>query len=81
MPISVPHHYTNDAREELLPYTRLIWSQIRGRPREEGGGALSYQMDTNCYIAAWSGSGERQHLGAVSSFWGRKSGGGGAINF
>ena len=45
------------------------------------GGALKYQMATNCQMAARSGSGERQNIGAVNSFEGKKKGGGGAVNF
>ena len=39
-----------------------------------GGGALRYQMATHCQTAAQSGSGERQNIGAVNSFKGRKGG-------
>ena len=31
-------------------------------------------MATHCKTAAWSGSGERQNIGAVDSFEGRKGG-------
>ena len=39
------------------------------------GGALRYQMATHCQTAARSGSGERQNIGAVNSFEGKKGGG------
>ena len=29
-------------------------------------------MDTHCQTATWSGSGECQNLGAVSSFWSKQ---------
>ena len=38
----------------------------------EGGGALRYCMATHCQNAARSGSGERQNLGVVNSFEGKK---------
>ena len=38
------------------------------------GGALRYQMATHCETAARSGSGERQNIGAVNSFEGKKGG-------
>ena len=31
-------------------------------------------MGTHCQTAAWSRSGERQNLGAVNYFWGKKGG-------
>ena len=45
-------------------------------PRDPGGeGALRYHMDTHCQMAARTGSDERQNLGEVRSFWGKKGGG------
>ena len=37
-----------------------------------GGGALRYQMDTHCQTVVWRTSGECHHIGAVSSFKGKK---------
>ena len=42
--------------------------------RGGGGGALRYQMATHCQTATWSGGGERQNIGAVYSFEGKKGG-------
>ena len=39
-----------------------------------GGGALRYRMATHCQMGARSGSGERQNIGAVNSFEGKKGG-------
>ena len=39
-----------------------------------GGGALRYQMATQCQTAARSGSSERQNIGAVNSFEAKKGG-------
>ena len=44
----------------------------RGRGR--GAEVLRYQMATHCKTATRSGSGERQNIGAVNSFEGRKGG-------
>ena len=45
-------------------------------PGGGGGGALRYRMATHCQMVAWSGSRERQNIGAVNSFECRKGGGG-----
>ena len=39
------------------------------------GGGTQVRMGTHCQTAAWSRSGECQHLGAVNSFWGIVGGG------
>ena len=56
-----------------------IWNGLPLLPPAEGGGrALRYQMATHCQTVAQSGSRERQNIGGVNSFEGKK---GGAVNF
>ena len=38
------------------------------------GGTLRYRMATHCQTVVRSGSGERQNIGAVNSFQGKKGG-------
>ena len=40
-----------------------------------GGGGTQVRIGTHCQTDTRSGSGERQNLGAVNSFWGKKGGG------
>ena len=49
-----------------------VLEQIMDRMTPGGGGALRYWMTTDCRTAMQSGGGERQNLGAVNSFEGKK---------